>query len=179
MSSLTFLGASGGAGTTTLASVSVHLLAEHGLPVPAIVAEQAAVFNVRLGTPVTAAQSSSDELIDGGRYSAPKASAALTQGRLVLVGAATHRGIDALNGALDDLAEHEGASSLDGVIPVLCASFRAAPALTEGGHLVIPYDRALAQGGSLSDAFPRVGRRTRAALASAWLSVLRESFNLR
>ncbi|KJQ54613.1 hypothetical protein [Microbacterium sp. SA39] len=171
MTSVTFLGAGGGTGTTTLAALSVLLLAENGARVPAVVAENSAAFDRRLGTLPAAARAGGNELVDGGGYRAGKASSALAQGRLVIVGAPTPQGISSLELALSDIASRFGGAGLERTQPVLVAAFGAPSGQTPGIDIRvrIPFDPSLAPGGRVSDALPALRGRTRAALRQQWL----------
>lgn len=177
MNTLTFLGASGGAGTTTLAAISVFLLAEHGMRAPIMVAEESMAFNARLGVPPQTMQAIGGELIDGGRYTAGKASAAFGQGRLVLVGAHTPNGIAAQDDALADIKARYGQAGIERTLPVLCAAFGGPLPPTD--RLRIPFDSSLAPGGAVSDALPALSKRTRTELRQQWVPVLRASYTNR
>ncbi len=177
MSTLTFLGADGGCGTTTLAALSAQLLARHAGRVPTMVAEDPEVFTTRLGDLPQAAHASDDQLGEHGRYSAAKATAALTAGRLIVVGAATPRGLASLAEALDDIARRFGQAGLNRTLPVQCAAFGAGGVpLADLRTFRLPFDPGLEPGGPISDALPQLRSGTERALRQQWLPVLVESF---
>lgn len=176
MSSLTFLGTSGGSGTTTLAALSVLLLAEQGMSVPAVVAEDAEVFNFRFGTLSSPVRGSGHELADGGRYHAGKATVAIEHGHLVLVGASTPHGVSALEDTLSDVAQRFGASALERTVPVLCSSFGRPSAASS--RLNIPFDPRLALGTPLTSALPSLRPQTKNALRLQWLPVVRNIYGV-
>lgn len=178
MTSLTFLGSGGGTGTTTLAVLSVLLLAERGSRVPAVVAEDPAAFDRRLGALPSSARASGDELVDGGGYRAGKAASALSQGRLVLVGAHTTSGVAALERALADISSRFGPAGIERTQPVLVAAFgRSSGATHETPVRVrIPFDAALAPGGRVSDALPELRSRTRGVLRQQWVPWLADAY---
>jgi len=174
MSSLTFLGASGGAGTTTLAALSVLLLVEQGSRIPTVVAENPTAFDGRLGPLPSPVRGNGHELIDGGRYREGKVAAAIEQGRLVLVGASTPQGIIALDTALADVAQRFGAAGVERTVPVLCSSFGRSPAVT--GRLCIPFDARLVPGAPLTTSLPLLRAQTKNTLQMQWLPVVRDVY---
>jgi hypothetical protein len=176
MTTLTFLGASGGAGTTTVAALSWHLLAETGLRLPAVVTADTAGFTARLGYTPPAVAASGNELIDGGRYSAGKA-AASGQGWLVLVGAHTRNGEIALQDALADLTARLGPAGLERTWPVLCAAFGPSRPTTSALPAVhFPFDRRLAAGAAVAATLPQLQRRSQDFLRRQWLPLLRHIY---
>ena len=177
MTSLTFLGASGGSGTTTLAALSVLILVEQGARIPTVVAEDAKSFDVRLGTLSSPVRGSGHELVDGGRYQPGKAAAALEQGRLVLVGASTPQGIAHLESRLSDVAQRFGAAGVERTVPVLCAAFGSSSDVAD--RLFIPFDPRLAVGAPLTATLPSLRARTKNALNKQWLPVVREIYGIR
>lgn len=177
MTTLTFLGTSGGSGTTTLAALSVLLLAEHGARIPTVVAEDPKSFDLRLGTLASPVRGSGHQLVDGGRYQAGKAAAAIEQGRLILVGASTPQGIAAFDGALADLGQRFGPSGLERTVPVLCASFGPSSALSN--RLTIPFDPRLAFGAPVTSTLPSLRPRTKSALHMRWLPVVHDVYGIR
>lgn len=180
MSSVTFLGASGGCGTTTLAALSVLMLAEHTSRVPTAVAEDAAAFDARLGALPSGIRGSGDELVDGGRFSTGKAAAALSQGRLVIVGADTPQGTAALGRALADIAARFGGAGAERTTPVLCAAFgRPSASASDASRIRIPFDRRLAPPAALSDALPAFRGRAIRSLQQQWLPELRAVYGVR
>ncbi|MFT3888473.1 MAG: hypothetical protein QM713_09975 [Arachnia sp.] len=177
MATLTFLGASGGAGTTTLAALSLHLLAENDLRLPVLIAAEADAFNARLGIVPQAVRATGHELVDAGRYTTAKAAAALAQGRLVLVGAHTPRGVAAHDDALAEITARFGQAGIGRTLPVLCASFGGRPPAVEDQRIAIPFDPRLAPGGDVSEALPALRSRTLGMLRQHWLPVLREVYS--
>lgn len=177
MTSLTFLGTSGGTGTTTLAALSVLLLVEQGSRIPTVVAEDAQSFDLRLGTLSSPVRGSGHELVDGGRYQAGKAAAAIEQGRLVLVGASTPQGVAALESGLSDVAQRFGAPGVERTLSVLCSAFGRSPAVA--GRVSIPFDTRLAVGAPLTTTLPSLRPRTKTALNMQWLPVVRETYGIR
>ncbi len=177
MTTVTFLGTSGGAGVTTLAALSVHLIADAGLRMPALVADDAVVFHARMGAVPRARQTTTDELIDGGAYALARASAALSQGQLVLVAPATESGMIAQDEALSAIAARFGRPGMERTVAVRCATFGPAPRATE--QLCLPFDAWLAPGGAISEVFARLGGRTRQVLRQEWAPVLRANYTSR
>ncbi|WP_028709281.1 hypothetical protein [Propionicicella superfundia] len=173
MTTLTFLGTCGGAGATTLAALSVHLLAEHGIRIPVLIAHDPAAFNERLGEPPQTTQASADELVDGGRYTAAKATAALGQGTLALVGAHTPHGTATLDDALADITARFGQTGFGRTIPVLCATYGRPSPLAAPEAVRIPFDPSLGPGGPAADVTPVLRARTRTVLHQRWVPILR------
>lgn len=157
MTTVTFLGASGGCGTTTLVAVT-RVLRGVGAPQP--------------GDPDAALISA--ELIDGGRYSASRAATAVATGVLVLVGAPTPAGLAAHEDAGRDAAARFGALATVRIIPVLCASFGPRWPAADSARVRIPFDGALAPGGPVAAAVDRLHRVTRQVVEQEWLPALRE-----
>lgn len=177
MSTLTFLGADGGCGTTTLTALSAQLLARETGRVPTMVAEDPDVFTARLGELPQVAHASDDQLCDHGRYSATKAATALTAGRLVVVGAVTPRGLVSLAETLDDIARRFGQAGLNRTLPVQCAAFGAGGApVADSRTFRLPYDPSLVPGGPISEVLPRLRSGTERMLRQQWLPVLADSF---
>ena len=180
MSTLTFLGADGGCGTTTLAALSAQLLARHAGRVPTMIAEDSEVFTARLGELPNAAHASADQLCDHGRYSPAKAATALNAGLLVLVGAATPRGSASFSEAIDDIGRRFGQAGLNRTLAVQCAAFGSGGAVAADPRTFrLPFDPSLATGGPTSDALPRLRAATERLLRSQWLPVLAESYGTR
>ncbi|MDN5558880.1 MAG: hypothetical protein L0G23_05510 [Ruaniaceae bacterium] len=179
MSTLTFLGASGGSGTTTLAAISAHMLAENGMRLPALIAEDFEAFSARLGTPPRGVQRSGDELVDGGRYATRKAAAALAQGTLVLVSALAPRGVAALDEALAAVGAEFGGAARERTVLVQCESFGPPVGSPHPDAVRVPFDRALAPGGPISLALGKVRTQNREHLWQHWLPILREAYSVR
>lgn len=179
MSTLTFLGASGGCGATTLAAISVHLLAENDMRLPVLIAAEADGFNARLGVVPQGVRATGNEFVDAGRYTTAKAAAALAQGRLVLVGAHTPRGVAAQDDALAEISARFGQAGIGRTLPVLCASFGRPRPAVDDQRLLIPFDPRLAPGGPVSDALAVLRSRTQGALRQHWLPILREAYSER
>lgn len=177
MSTLTFLGADGGCGTTTLAALSAQLLAKHTRRVPTMVAEDPEVFTARLGELPQVSHASEDQLGEHGRYSAAKAATALGAGHLIIVGAATPRGLASLAEALDDIAGRFGQAGLNRTLPVQCAAFGVGGVPPEDSRTFrLPFDPSLVPGGPVSDVLPQLRAGTQRMLRQQWLPVLAESF---
>lgn len=176
MTTVTFLGASGGVGTTTLAALSLHLLAAGSMPVPAVIAEDTTAFDQR--SAIRQGSIPGHELVDGGRYDESKAAAALGRGYLVLVGAQSVHGVKTLELRLADVATRFGSGGQMRSVPVITSAFgrRRTSSHDVPVQMRLPYDRALAAGGSLSVALPRLGARTRSTLAQRWTPWLREAY---
>lgn len=180
MSTLTFLGADGGCGTTTLAALSAQLLARHAGRVPSMIAEDSESFTERLGELPNAAHASDLRLCDAGRYSAAKAATALNAGLVVVVGAVTPRGLASLGEVIDDIGKRFGQAGLNRTVPVQCAAFGTSGAASTDPHAFrLPFDSSLAPGGPTSDALPRLRAGTERLLRNQWLPVLTESYGIR
>lgn len=179
MTAVTFLGASGGVGTTTLAAISVHLLAAHSIRLPSVIAEDTVAFDQRSGLALAPAPAGGHELVDGGRYDEHKAAAALTRGYLVLVGAQSPAGITAQDATLADITTRFGAAVGPRIVPVLSAAHGRRRAVHDTPvQMRLPFDTALAAGGPLTLAMPRLHTRTRAALAQRWTRWVLETYAL-
>lgn len=169
MTTVTFLGASGGVGTTTLAALTLHLLATNSIRLPAVIAEDAAAFDQRSGLLLPPVPAGGHQLIDGGRYDERKAADAFAHGYLVLVSAQTSTGITALDATLDDITTRFGTAVGPRTLPVLSASHGRRRAVHDNPvQMRLPYDAALAPGGPLTVAMPHLSARTRATLAQRW-----------
>lgn len=177
MTTVTFLGASGGTGTTTLAALTLHLLATHSIRLPAVAAADTSAFGQRSGLLLPPAPAGGHQLIDGGRYDEHKAATALAHGYLVLVGALTPAGITALDTTLVDIATRSGDAVGPRILPVLSAAYGRRRAVHDAPvQMRLPFDGALAAGGSLSVAMPRLNARTRATLAQRWTPWVLETY---
>ena len=160
MTTLTFLGAHGGAGTTTMAALSLHLMAMNGIPVPSWRSHDRPVFAARVGTAPFPAVPAQNELVDGGRYSARAASEAFSSGSVVLVGARTPRGLSQLDDALADIAAKFGRSGYERLIVVVNAAYGASSLRMSDPAVAVPFDRRLAAGGALQPGLEGIGKRT-------------------
>lgn len=178
MTALTFLGASGGSGTTTLAALSVALLGAERGAMPVLSAENPIFFAARVGVTTRNTTASTSALIDGGRYRTEQASVALNQGTLVVVGTPTRTGLTALDSVLTDIAAHFGDAGVSRTVPVLIESFGrpASGQPTGSARALIPFDKALAPGGPVSDAFASLSPRTVTALRAQWLPLLQTTY---
>ena len=181
MTTVTFLGASGGTGTTTLAALSLHLLISHGVRLPTVIAEDSAAFDRRFGLALPPAPASAHQLVDGGRYDERKAASALTNGYLVLVGAQSTLGVNALHERVTDVTARFGPGAEPRTVPVINSAFGRRRSSSHDGpvQMRLPYDSALAAGGPLSVAMPHLSARARAALAQRWTRWVLETFALR
>lgn len=181
MTTVTFLGASGGTGTTTLAALTLHLLTTHNIRLPTVIAEDAAAFDQRSGLQLLPSPRGGHQLIDGGRYDEHKAATALTRGYLVLVGAHTREGMAALTDSVSEVIDRFGADANRRNIPVVVSAFgrRRATSREMPVQMRLPFDSALATGGPLPLAMQRLSSGTKSTLRQRWNPWVLETFALR
>ncbi|MFJ2367739.1 hypothetical protein [Microbacterium sp. NPDC087665] len=181
MTTVTFVGAGGGVGTTTLAALTLHLLAENRVPLPAVNATDPGAFDQRSGLQLAPALAGSHELIDGGRYDAQKAASAFARGYLVLVAAHTRQGMSALTDSTADIAARFGADAHCRTVPVVTSVFGRRPATPHEMpvQMRLPFDPSLAAGGPLHLAVPHLRAGTKTALRQRWTPWVLETFAFR
>lgn len=173
MSTLTFLGASGGCGATTLVALSLHLFAEYDLPAPTVLGEDVTALHARRGDVARSPRSVDLQIVDAGRFSRRKAATAVGAGRLILVGTRTREGVEARQRARASIVEEFGGADLPRVTEVVCETFGRQEQLDAEGALIMPFDRALAAGGPVSVAIPSLSHRARRTLDDEWGPFLR------
>lgn len=173
MTTLTFLGLTGGAGATTL--VAMTLLAHPGSErtLPELTSHDPATLERRIGHafPSVIGQR---RIADAGRYSARKLHTALRDGHAVLVaplGARGDRAVDDAIRGLDTtdrriLGPHVSIARVAVNGPMRDPAHAAAP-------FVLPYDHLLAHGTPLNGTWHRVSRRTDRAM-TRWNQLLED-----
>lgn len=178
MSTITFLGCSGGCGTTTLAALTVAILADERAAMPALTAENPTAFAQRLGSVPPLGPRPGAALHDGGRFSTQKAGAALAQGTLILVGADTDSGVAALERASTAITTAFGADGGSRTFPIIVAAFGAplTAGRTRSSAVHIPFDRALAPGRPIFEVIDEVRPHTREHLRRQLLPLLRQTY---
>lgn len=164
MTTLTFLGLTGGAGTTTL--VAMTLLAHPGTQrtLPELTSHDPATLEQRIGHPFPSVIGDR-RIADAGRFSPQKLDSALREGHAVLVAPLGARGdraiIQATRGL--DTASHRILGPHVSIARVASnGPMRRAP--HEPSDFVLPYDRLLAHGTPLSGVWLRLGRHTDRAM---------------
>lgn len=172
MTTLTFLGVTGGAGTTTLAAMT--LLAHPGSErtLPELASHDPATLERRIGRAFPSVIGDR-RITDAGRFSLPKLRSALLDGHVVLVAPTGTRG---------DLAIEEATRGLEaGTRKVLGPHVSIVRVASNGpvrrvathddATFVLPYDRLLAYGTPMNDLWHRLSRRTEHSMGR-WNQIL-------
>lgn len=176
MTSLTLLGAHGGAGTTTAAALTAVLLAERPEDRPAALAIDPVTFGARLGPALGTPGRRGHAIIDGARWTAARAASALDDGVLVIVASGTVPGDAAALPCLERSLTRADARARDRVWLLRTGAHGTVrrPSVT-GDHVhALPFDRVLATVPSVATALPHVRRTTGAAL-STWVDAVRRA----
>lgn len=165
MTTLTFLGLTGGSGTTAL--VALTLLTHPGSTstLPELTSFDPATLERRIGHPFPSVIGDR-HIADAGRYSVPKLHTALQDGHAVLVAPLGARGDRAVAHATDGLElPHRRILGPHVTTARVGVNGRTRTTPLDAETAVLPYDRHLAHGTPLHEIQHRLGRRTHQALA--------------
>ncbi|GAA1485695.1 hypothetical protein [Brachybacterium fresconis] len=173
MTTLTFLGLTGGAGTTTL--VAMTLLAHPGSErtLPELASHDPATLEQRVGRSFPTVIGDR-RITDAGRFTPQKLHGALHDGHAVLVSPVGARG----DLAIDNATAHLGQGSRRVLGPHVSVARIAVNGPVriprhEYDSFALPYDRLLAHGTPINALWERLGRRTTDAM-SRWHQILED-----
>ncbi|MGP5717737.1 hypothetical protein ACTXO9_17810 [Brachybacterium tyrofermentans] len=173
MTTLTFLGLTGGAGTTTLAAMT--LLAHPGSErtLPELASHDPSTLEQRIGRSFPSVIG--DRLItDAGRFTAQKLRSALHDGHAVLVAPVGARGDLAIDNATARLNQCDR-RVLGPHVSVARVAVNGPVRMSrrENDSFVLPYDRLLAHGTPVNHMWHRLGRRTTDGM-TRWHQILED-----
>lgn len=173
MTTLTFLGLTGGAGTTTLAAMT--LLAHPGSErtLPELASHDPATLEHRTGRSFPSVIGDR-RITDAGRFTGPKLRSALHDGHAVLVAPVGARG----DLAIDDTTARLDTGNRRVLGPHVSVVHVAVNGPVRNSHhenaaFVLPHDRLLAHGTPINDIWHRLGRRTTDAM-NRWHQILED-----
>lgn len=174
MTTLTFLGLTGGAGTTTLVALSLLGHSGGAEDLPEIASHDPEVLERRVGAPFPTVIGER-RIREGGRFSHEKVMAALATGHVVLVAPVGSKGDAVVDRTVEELAAP--GPRLIGPHVTIARSAVHGPARRGSGHgqdhFTMPYDPVLAHGMPISGAWDRFSRPTHKAI-ERWVQMLED-----